>query len=388
MNYFLVLDIGTTGVKALVFDESLKIRSRVYKKLKKSFPKKDWVEQSPLEIVRVSEELLKQAIKKSRVKKSEIKGLGITNQRETTILWDKSTGKPVYPAIVWEDQRTKAYCEKIKKLRGSLIRQKTGLPTDSYFSASKIHWILGNIPLAEKTLKNHNLLFGTVDSWLVWNLTSEKNHLTDYTNSSRTLLFDIREFEWDNSLLKIFGVPSEILPAAKPSVSFFGNLDKKILGFQLPVITVCGDQQASLYAAGNGKGVTKVTYGTGAFIMQDLSDNFLRHNHFFTTLTPADMNSASYALEAKVEGCGTIVTPLLKKPEELRKAILKIVRAVDAYLKKLPIKPEEVIIDGGVTRYKNLASLQSEVSKIKIRKQDIFDGTSLGIVKLMKTYKK
>ena len=373
-----MLDVGTTGVKAFVFDENLRVISRVYRPLKKYFPKKGWVEQDPKELLIVARKALRTAVAKNKITGSSYVGLGIANQRETTILWDKKTGDDVYPALVWEDTRTQTYCAALKKRYQKTIRQKTGLAIDPYFSASKIRWILTHVPRAQTLLKENRLAFGTVDSWVLWNLAEHTPHHTDYTNASRTLIFNIKTLRWDGMLLKIFGIPKRILPRALPSVSKFGALKKEVVGHPIPILMMCGDQQASMYAAGIRSGATKVTYGTGTFIMQVLGPRFKTHADFFTTLIP-DGRKPRYALEAKIAGSGQEIENALRKHRALRPILKRLSSDVNAYLKKLPVPPKTLVIDGGATRDEYLRVAQSEISGVPVQKQKIFDGTALGV---------
>ncbi len=370
----LVLDIGTTGIKALLFNAKKEIVKKTYKKIGKAFPEPGWVEQDPGELLSISQSLMQEVCEDIDV--SRIEGMGITNQRETTIVWDSESGKPVYPAIVWEDARTKAYCNEIKEQHEVTINNKTGLTSDSYFSASKINWVLNNTPITE------NLLFGTVDTWIIWNLCKYQPHVTDCTNASRTLLYNIQNGSWDDELLEIFQVPHTLLPQVLPSQAEFGILNESILGVPLKVLAVAGDQQSSLYAAGTTPGTTKVTYGTGAFLVQVLGDEFERHEPFFTTLVP-DKDCHLFAVEAKVAECGSRVDNALSNPEELRQVLTDIAKEVDIYIKKLPIKPTSITIDGGVVRDGILKEVQETVSGIPIIQQDPFDGTALGTAKLI-----
>ncbi|MFN7088906.1 MAG: FGGY family carbohydrate kinase, partial [Candidatus Paceibacteria bacterium] len=298
-KYFVVLDVGTTLVKAFIFDTRLNVVTKAYKHLHKKQPKAGWVEQSPQELLSVSEETLRKVIAASGLAPSSFAALGITNQRETTICWDKSRGKALCPAIVWEDSRTEKICSDLGKKYGKLIRQKTGLYIDSYFSASKIKWILENVAETRQFVKNGELAVGTVDSWLLYHFLDSNRHFTDYTNAARTLLFDIKTLEWDLELLELFGIPPDILPQVLPSQSFFGDFKKSVFGFSLPLRAVCGDQQASMYSAGVEDGTTKVTYGTGTFVMQILGKKFALFDDFFTTLVP-NSKKPLYALEAKI----------------------------------------------------------------------------------------
>jgi len=380
-KHCVVLDVGTTGVKSLVFDNKFNVVARSYRKLSKFIPKRGWVEQNPKEILTASKSTLKEAVRKSGVRPQSIVGLGITNQRETTIIWDKRTGEPVYPAIVWQDVRTRSYCEKKKRWEG-FINKTTGLSIDPYFSATKIRWILKNVGGAKKLVQLKALNFGTVDTWVLWNLCEGNPHLTDYTNASRTLLFNIKKLKWDDKLLKIFYVPREILPKVKPSRSRFGKLNKNILGFSLPVLAMCGDQQASLYAISTRPGTTKVTYGTGTFVVQAMGRKFTKRKDLFTTLIP-HARQPYYASEAKIDCCGAEVEKALHKKDKLQRVILRLAKKVDSVLKKLPQTPKELIIDGGVARDNYLLGAQSQISKIPVRRQKIHDGTSLGVAKLI-----
>ena len=381
---FLVLDVGTTGIKGFVFDKNLKLLAKSYYRLNKRFPKKGWVEQNPKELLDKSILALRKAVKESGVSPTSLASLGITNQRETTILWDKKTGKPIYPAIVWEDMRTATKTKVLRKKYNSFVRKKTGLSIDSYFSATKIAWILENVPKAKSLLKNGRILFGTVDTWILWNLSKEKNHITDYTNASRTLLFNIQKLIWDQDLLDIFRVPTSILPKAQPSGSLFGHLNSKVIGVSLPIRAICGDQQASMYAAGIKPYTTKITYGTGTFMMQIIGSKFAQHKSFFTTLAPTT-SKPMYALENKIDCCGNKVDKLLKKKISLVPIISILSEMVALEIKKLPHKPKRLIVDGGLTQAPSLVSIQSKATGIPVLKQPIHDGTGLGVAKLLKS---
>ncbi len=386
---YLVLDVGTTGIKAILFDGNLNILVRQYKELNKYLPKPTWVEQSPDELVSVSRDVLNAVLGDPITKASNVVGMGITNQRETTIVWDKVTGKPVYPAIVWEDSRTKDYCDKVAQSYGPFIREKTGLEIDSYFSASKINWILNNVDKAQALANDNLLCFGTVDTWLLWNLAEGLSgqghpHKTDYSNASRTLLFDINKLSWNKGLLDIFNVPPGILPSVEKTESNFGFLSKEIFGQEIPIVAVAGDQQSSLFAAGSDIGTTKITYGTGIFILQIIGQKPEMHKEFFTTMT-AD---GQYALEAKINDCGNRVKPIIGKEPDMENLITHFAEKVDTILKKLPIPIVEVVVDGGVTQYEKLQSIQEKISGIKVIKQKIFDGTALGTAALVKNFLK
>ena len=378
-SYVLVLDVGTTGIKAFVFDEQNQVKAKAYKKISKNRPRKGWVEQDPREIIRVSRFVLRRAIKDLRVDPKQILGMGITNQREATVVWNRKTGKPVYPVIGWEDDRTRAFCDKLKKSHGRFIRERTGLTVDPYFSASKIRWILQNV-------SGKDLVFGTLDSWLIWNLCEDYPHVTDETNASRTLLFDIRKRKWNNELLQLFEVPKDILPRVLLSRAFFGKIRKEFLGFGCLVLAVCGDQQASAYAAirsqpASSANVTKVTYGTGVFVVQTIK-RFVLHPNFFTTLVPT-RKGVGFALEGKIEKSGEKVTSLLSNPNKLRAYLRSLALDVDRLIKKLPTRPKELVVDGGSARDGIVTLIQQEVSYIPVFQQTNYDGTALGTAMLV-----
>jgi glycerol kinase len=381
-KYFLVLDVGTSGIKSLIFTDTLKVVGRSHKSIKRFYPLPKFVEQDPLELIKESIFVLKEVVKKNKISPEEISALGITNQRETTILWDKNTGKPVYNAIVWEDERTIKECKFLEEY-SKLVRKKTGLKILPYFSATKILWILKNVPKAKEILKENSLLFGTVDSWILWNLSKGKNHYTDFTNASRTLLFNNKNLKWDEELLKIFSIPYSILPKVFNSQHKFGLLEKNILGMEIPIWTVCGDQQSSLYGVGVEKGDTKITYGTGTFIMQAMGNNFKVYKDYFTTIIPRK-NSFSYALEAKIDNSGKNVQNNIKKIEKLEKVMDTIAEDAALAIKDLPVKPNFIVVDGGITRDDYIIKKQEEILGIKVKKNKIFDGTAYGTAKLLR----
>jgi len=381
-KYFLVLDVGTSGIKALLFTDQLTVVGRSYKEIHKFHPQKGFVEQDPKELVAISVAVIQQVVKGTKISPESIIAMGITNQRETTILWDKKTGKPVYPAIVWEDERTIEECSKILK-HESLVRNLTGLTILPYFSASKIAWILSNVENAKKLLKESRLLFGTVDTWILWNLSKQHAHVTDYTNASRTLLFNIKNHTWDTKLLKAFSIPSSILPKAHPSFVKFGTLKKEILGREIPIMAIVGDQQSSMYATGVETGKTKATYGTGTFILQVIGKKFLLKDGFFTTIVPLQ-KGFGYALEAKIDATGQTVAKHLQDKVELIKTINQIATDAATVIKNLPIIPKEVTVDGGITREEYLIKKQQELIGIPVVTHKTFDGTALGVAKLLK----
>ena len=299
MKKFLVaIDQGTTSSRAILFSLSGKPIYTSQKEFTQYFPKDGWVEHNPNEIWNTVKKVLTDVITKSKKLKGNILTIGITNQRETTILWDKKTGKHIYNAIVWQDRRTEEYCKKIKN-KENLIRKKTGLFIDPYFSATKIKWILKNVPKANNLLKKKRLLFGTIDSFLTWKLTGGKVHATDATNASRTMLFNINKNNWDNEILKIFKINKNILPIVKNSADDFGYTSKKVIGEKIPISALLGDQQAAAFGqACFEKGSVKSTYGTGAFVIMNTGNKkLISKNKLLTTICYRLNNKNTFALE-------------------------------------------------------------------------------------------
>ena len=299
----LSIDQGTTSSRSILFDlKGKKIFSSQYE-FKQIFPNLGWVEHNPEDIWKVTLRTIKEAIKKSKKLKAKIISIGITNQRETTILWNKKTGKPIYNAIVWQDRRTNKICENLKKRKlESLFRKKTGLFIDPYFSATKVKWILDNVSSAKKLIQNKQLLFGTIDTFLIWRLTNKISHLTDATNASRTLMYNINSNKWDEDILNKLKIPKSILPEVKNSADNFGVTSKKIIGEEIPIQAVLGDQQAA--AVGQAcfeKGSVKSTYGTGAFaIINTGNKKILSKNKLLTTICYRLKNKNTYALEGSI----------------------------------------------------------------------------------------
>ena len=302
-KFIIAIDQGTTSSRVILFNIKGKIEFISHYEFKQYFPKNGWVEQNPNEIWSTTLKALKQAIKKANKFKGRILTIGIANQRETTILWNKKTGKPLYNAIVWQDRRTHEYCKILKnKKYENVFRKKTGLFIDPYFSATKIKWILDNVKHSKKLLKSNNLLFGTVDTFLIWKLTRGKHHLTEATNASRTMLFNINNNQWDNEILKKLNISKNILPKVKNSADNFGKTDKKITGIEIPISAVMGDQQAA--AVGQTcfeKGSIKITYGTGAFVILNTGSKKVNSkNKLLTTICYRLKNKNTYALEGSI----------------------------------------------------------------------------------------
>jgi len=299
----LAIDQGTTSTRAIIFSVNGKKLFSSQLEFKQYFPKNGWVEHDPSEIWLKTLKVIKNVTKKCTNKKIKIITIGITNQRETVVLWDKTNGKPVYNAIVWQDRRTEDYCKKLKiKNKEKIIRKKTGLFLDPYFSATKARWIIKNVSKAKKLIKEKKLLFGTIDTFLIWKLTNGKVHATDATNASRTMLFNINKNKWDKEILKIFSISKNILPEVKNSADNFGETKRSIIGKVIPINGVVGDQQAATIGQCCFlKGSVKSTYGTGAFVMMNTgSKKIFSKNKLLTTICYRINNKTIYALEGSI----------------------------------------------------------------------------------------
>ncbi len=307
-QYIISLDQGTTSSRAVIFDDKSNIKEVVQKEFKQIYPQPGWVEHDPMDIYASQYSVLIEAIAKSGIRASDIAALGITNQRETTIVWDKNTGKPVYNAIVWQCRRTADIVEKTKADGyEEYIKNNTGLVIDAYFSATKIKWILDNVEGARDRAINGELLFGTVDTWLIWKLTDGKVFATDYTNASRTMLYNIKYLCWDKKLCDYFGIPMSMLPEVKNSSDDFGTVS--LFGKQIPISGVAGDQQAALFGqACFNKGEAKNTYGTGCFLLMNVGEEFvLSKNGLVTTIAATADRKVQYALEGSVFVAGALI---------------------------------------------------------------------------------
>jgi glycerol kinase len=308
MNYIVALDQGTTSSRAILFDENGQIVKVKQKEFTQYFPKSGWVEHDPEEIWTTQYEVFRTLIRESGVSLSDIKGIGITNQRETAVVWHADTGEAVYPAIVWQDKRTTDYCEALKSAgHQDSIRHKTGLVIDSYFSGTKINWILDEVEGARAAAEAGKLRFGTIDTWLIWKMTKGQKHVTDYTNASRTLLYNIRERQWDQELTKLLDVPVSMLPNVQPSSSHFGDFDFK--GHTIPILGVAGDQQAALFGqACFLPGQVKNTYGTGCFMLMNMGGECVTSEKgLLTTMACSVDDQPVYALEGSIFIAGAAV---------------------------------------------------------------------------------
>ena len=307
-KFIIALDQGTTSCRSILFNNKGEIVAVEQKEFTQIFPNNGWVEHNPIEIWETQLGTLKQLFKNNNISANQIDSIGITNQRETTVLWDKNTGKPVYNAIVWQDNRTKKYCQDlIEQGHEDCFKEKTGLVLDSYFSGTKINWILENVPKAKDLIKTDSLLFGTIDTWLIWNLTNRKNHFTDVSNASRTLICNIHNLKWDAQLLDILSIPNSILPEIKDSSSLFGHWEYE--NTSIPITGVAGDQQAALFGqCCFEKGNAKNTYGTGCFMLMNTKDQVISSkNGLLTTVAWSINGNVCYALEGSVFIAGAAV---------------------------------------------------------------------------------
>ena len=309
-KYLLALDAGTTSSRAIVFSLDGKIVSMAQSEFPQIFPQEGYVEHNADDIWDSQLAVAQKAIRDAGLCHSDIAAIGITNQRETTIIWDRVTGRPIHNAIVWQCRRTSDYCDELKKLGlNDLIREKTGLVLDPYFSATKIKWILDNVSGARERAKRGELCFGTVDSWLIYNLTGKKIHATDYSNASRTMIYNINSLDWDDTLLKIFDIPKEMLPSVLPSSGIFGYTASELFGGEIPVAGVAGDQQAALFGqCCFNPGDAKNTYGTGGFLLMNTGERpVYSQNGLVTTIAWGLNGKVHYALEGSVFVCGAAV---------------------------------------------------------------------------------
>ena len=307
-DYIVALDQGTTSSRAIIFDRKARMVAIARKEFNQIYPQPGWVEHDPMEIWASQRAVLTEVLAKSGITPRQIAGIGITNQRETTVVWDKNTGQPIYNAIVWQCRRTAGICEQLKK-EGleDYIRQTTGLVTDAYFSGTKLSWILDHVEGARERAAKGELLFGTVDSWLVWQLTEGKVHVTDYTNASRTMLFDINKLQWDTTMLEALRIPAAMLPAVKPSSAIYG---KASLGSsQVPIAGIAGDQQSALFGQRCvTEGLAKNTYGTGCFLLMNTGSKIVpSKNGLLTTIAIGPNGQVNYALEGSVFMGGAVM---------------------------------------------------------------------------------
>lgn len=309
-QYILALDQGTSSSRAIVFDETGATCAVAQKEFRQIFPRSGWVEHDPHEIWSSQASVIAEAITTLDINGLNIAGIGITNQRETTIVWDSDTEEPIYNAIVWQDRRTSDYCDKLKSEGVTeMIRRKTGLIIDAYFSATKIKWILDNVPGARERANKGKLLFGTVDTWLIWRLTRGEVHVTDVSNASRTMLFNINTLQWDDELLKMFDIPRSMMPEVRSSSEIYGHTKTTIFAHKVPIAGIAGDQQAALFGQMCIEpGMVKNTYGTGCFLLMNSGDKpIISQNNLITTVAWKIGDKVNYALEGSIFVGGSVV---------------------------------------------------------------------------------
>jgi len=308
-KYILSFDQGTSSSRAILYDNKANIIGKGQRAFSQNYKYKNWVEQDPWEIFNTQVQAAKDLLKSVDINLSEVAALGITNQRETSIIWDRKTGEPIYPAIVWQDKRTEKQCLKLRKKKGDLIREKTGCVVDSYFSATKIQWILEHVEGAKERAENGELAFGTVDTWMVWNLTKGKAFITDHSNASRTLLFNINTLDWDEELLELFDIPRALLPNLVENSGEFANVDSSIFGSEITIGSLLGDQQAALFGQTCfKKGMLKSTYGTGSFMLMNTGKQpRFSENGLLTTVAWTIKGVTHYAVEGNIFIAGAAI---------------------------------------------------------------------------------
>ena len=309
-KYILALDQGTSSSRAIVFDQHGQTKAVAQKEFTQIFPKPGWVEHNPMEIWSSQASVIAEAITSIDINGLDIAGIGITNQRETTIVWDAETGEPVYNAIVWQDRRTSEYCDMLKgKGLTDMIRSKTGLIIDAYFSATKIRWILENVPYAREKAEQGKLRFGTVDTWLIWMLTRGEVHVTDVSNASRTMVYNIHDLCWDKDLLELFGIPESMMPQVKSSSEVYGYTKTTLFAHEVPIAGIAGDQQAALFGQMcTEPGSVKNTYGTGCFLLMNSGEKpITSSNNLLTTIAWKIGDKVNYALEGSIFVAGSVV---------------------------------------------------------------------------------
>ncbi len=310
-KYIMALDQGTTSSRAIIFDYEGKIVRAAQNEFTQYYPKPGWVEHDPMEIWGTQSGVAREALESAGIRPDEIAAIGITNQRETTVVWDKNTGKPIYNAIVWQCRRTANICDDLKR-RGleDYIRENTGLVVDAYFSGTKIKWILDNVEGAREKAEKGDLLFGNIDTWLIWNLTRGKVHVTDYSNASRTMIYNIKELKWDDRIIEELGIPKSMLPEVRPSSEVYGVTDHRTFGgAEIPISGIAGDQQAALFGQACFKpGMAKNTYGTGCFMLMNTGEEMVRSgNGLLTTIAWGVDGKVEYALEGSIFVAGAVV---------------------------------------------------------------------------------
>lgn len=309
-QYILALDQGTTSCRAFLLNQAGEIVSRAQKEFPQIFPRPGWVEHDPEEIWSAQAGMAAEAVARQGINGTHIAGIGITNQRETVVVWDKTTGKPVYNAIVWQDKRTATYCDELKEAgHAELIREKTGLVIDSYFSATKVRWILDNVSGARERAEAGELLLGTIDTWLIWKMSGGETHVTDVTNACRTMCYNIHELRWDTELLEMFSIPPSMLPEVKSSSEIYGHTRPNFFNHAIPIAGIAGDQQAALFGQMcTEKGMVKNTYGTGCFMLMNIGEQpIISTNNLLTSIAWQINGQTQYVLEGSIFIAGAVV---------------------------------------------------------------------------------
>ncbi len=442
-KYLMAFDQGTTSSRTIIFNEYGEIVSVAQRELTQIFPKAGWVEHDAMEIWSSQISVTTECLAKKGISPKDIAAIGITNQRETTVVWDKITGKPVYNAIVWQCRRTSEYCDKLRELGYTeKIREKTGLIIDAYFSGTKVKWILDNVEGARERAEKGELLFGTIDTWLMWNLTKGEVFATDYSNASRTMLFNINTLEWDDEILEGLGIPKSMLPEVKPSSYLFGHTDDNLIGVKIPIGGVAGDQQAALFGqCCYEPGMAKNTYGTGCFILMNTGEKAVESkNGLLTTIAWGVDGKVEYALEGSVFVAGAAIQWLrdglrmIEKASQSEKyaesvedsngvyvvpaftglgapywdqyargAIVGITRGVEkehlirATLESLAYQSNDVIkamvkdsgvdvkqlrVDGGASANNFLMQFQADIMDVEVCRPEVIESTALGAIYL------
>ncbi len=308
--YILALDLGTTGNRALLFDREGRVVSQAYREMTQYYPQPGWLEHDPREIWEQTHWAIQTAIQKAQIAPEAIAAVGLTVQRETCLLWDKTTGRPLHNAIVWQDRRTAHRCNQLRADGyAEMVRDRTGLVLDAYFSATKIAWLIDRVQPEQPPVDWSNILAGTVDSWVLWNLTGGKVHATDHSNASRTMLMNLESLAWDEKLLELFGIPASLMPEIRPSFGYFGHTDKAIVGAEIPIMAILGDQQAALLAHGCDRpGLLKCTYGTGCFLIAHTGETLTRSDHqLLSTVAWSRDRSVGFALEGSMFTAGACI---------------------------------------------------------------------------------
>ncbi len=309
-QYVLALDLGTTGNRAIIFNPQGAIAGQAYQELTQSYPQPGWLEHDPIEIWQDTCAVIRQVLHETGISASEIAAIGLTVQRETCLLWNKTTGQPLYSAIVWQDRRTASMCRQLTELgKAEEIQQRTGLVLDAYFSATKLAWLLDWVKGEQPDTNLDEIIAGTIDTWILWNLTGRKVHATDHSNASRTMLMNLATRDWDSTLLDLFGIPAQMMPQIQPSMGTFGKTDPELFGAEIPITAIFGDQQAALFAHGcDRRGMSKCTYGTGCFLISQTGGELTRsHHQLLSTVAWTQENSANYALEGAMFTTGACI---------------------------------------------------------------------------------